>query len=290
MRFDRLHNEDQEVDDLLGCLVDKTSSLLGDRVGAIYITGSLAYGDFIPGKSDIDGFCFFKEDPSAEDLAKYDGVISDLGKTYPTYDGKILDHPISMSSLQDKKKLEEDLGFVNLTSLIQSGKLIYGTEIVMRVKPPTRWELDTYMVHGVADILRMREARIPCRVEEDEESIKEYSQNPELILNWLLYPARVLYTMKTGRIGSKKIAVHHHCLSHDDRFKIWLEQALEYRSQKIEVIPEHQVRAIMEVVVDFFWHLVNLVQAKMGLVRKGEEEVYTPAEAVNRFRRLLDVA
>ena len=290
MRFDRLHNEDQEVDDLLGCLVDRTSSLLGDRVGAIYITGSLAYGDFVPGKSDIDGFCFFKEGPSAEDLTKYGGMISDLGKMYPIYEGKILDHPVSMSFLQDKKKLEKNLGFVNLTSLIQSGKLIYGTEVVMCVKPPTRWEIDTYMVQGVAEILRKREARIPCRVEEDEESIKEYSQNPELILNWLLYPARVLYTMKTGRIGSKKIAVHHYSLSHDDKFKMWLEQALEYRSQKIEVIPEHQVRAIMEVVVDFFWHLVNLVQAKMGLVRKGEEEVYTPAEAVNRFRRLLDVA
>ncbi|TET80454.1 hypothetical protein E3J38_05565 [candidate division TA06 bacterium] len=290
MRFDRLHNEDQEIDDLLGCLVDRTSSLLGDRVGAIYITGSLAYGDFVPGRSDIDGFCFFREGPSAEDLTKYDDMISDLGKIHPTYEGKILDHPISMSSLQDRKKLEEDLGFVNLTSLIQSGKLIYGREIIMSVKPPTRWELDTYMAQDIAKILRKREAGIPCDIEEDEESIKEYSQNPELVLDWLLYPARVLYTMKTGRIGSKKTAVHQYCLSHDDRFKMWLEQALEYRSQKTEVIPEHQVKAIMEVAIDFFWHLVNLVQAKMGLVRKGEEEVCTPAEAVNRFRRLLDVA
>lgn len=290
MRFDRLHNEDQQVDDLLGSLVDKTQALFGDRVSAIYISGSLAYGDFIPGRSDIDGFCFFEGSPSADDLAAYSHMISALGQMFPEYEGRILDRPVSLSCLQDRREVEKCLGFVNLTSLIQSGKLIHGREVVMSVRPPTRWELDTYMAHDVAEILRKRANKIPCNVEENEDSIAEYSENPQLVIEWLFYPARVLYTMKTGRIGSKRTAALHYGLSHDDRFKMWLEQAVEYRSQKVEVIPVYQVRPINEVVVDFFWHLVNLVQAKMGLVRKGEEEVYTPAEAVNRFRRLLDVA
>jgi hypothetical protein len=290
MRFERLHNRDQDVDDLLGNLVDTTEAQLNGRVGAIYITGSLAYGDFIPARSDIDGFCFFDGCASEDDLSLYRKMIFDLEGMYPVYEGRILDPPVSTSCLEDRQSLDRSLGPVNLTSLIQSGKLIYGREILMSVRPPTRWELDTHMAQDVANVLRRSPEKIPCAVEDDVEAINGYLTKSDRLLDWLLYPARVLYTMKTGRISSKRTAVVHYCLSHRDRFNVWLEQAIEMRSQVSGGLSENQVRPIMEVTVDFFWRLVNVVQFKMGLMRKGEEEVETPAEAINRFRRLLDVA
>jgi hypothetical protein len=290
MRFNRLYNKDGEVDDLLGYLVDRTAEIFAERVSAIYITGSLSYGDFIPGRSDIDGFLFFEGALSGDDLRDYKRMIEAVEKMYPAYAGKILDHPVGTSTLADRSALEKTLGSVNLTSLIQSGKLIYGRDIFMAVKPPTRWELDTYMACDVANILSRRPDRIPCAVEQDSSSRALYCNDPGLLIQWLIYPARVLYTMKTGRIGSKKTAVVHYRLSHDDRFSVWLDEAVQIRNQIGGAISEHQVGPLMDMTIDFFWYLVNLVQTKMGLVRKGEEEVCTPAEAVNRFRRLLDVA
>ncbi len=290
MRFDRLHNKDQDVDDLLGDLVDATEARFNGRVSAVYITGSLAYGDFIPARSDIDGFCFFDGCASGDDLSLYRKMIFDLERMYPVYEGKILDPPVNTSCLEDRRSADQSLGPVNLTSLIQSGKLIYGREILMSVKPPTRWELDTHMAKDVANILTKSPEKIPCAVEGGAEAIANFLARSDELIDWLLYPARVLYTMKTGRIGSKRTAVVQYCLSHRDRFNVWLEQAIEMRSQVPGGLSENQVRPIMEITVDFFWHLVNVVQFRMGLMRKGEEEVHTPAEAVNRFRRLLDVA
>lgn len=160
----------------------------------------------------------------------------------------------------------------------------------MSVKPPTRWELDTYMAHDVADILNRRSDRIPCVLEEGSNSASGNWEGVQALVDWLIYPARVLYTMKTGRIGSKKAAVVHYGLLHDDIYNVWLEEAMRLRGEKRDTLPENQLHPLMQVTVDFFWHLVNVIQARMGLVRKGEEEVYAPAEAVNRFRRLLDVA
>jgi predicted nucleotidyltransferase len=290
MRFDRLHNKSPEVDQLLGCLVDKTADRFGEKVAAIYLTGSLAYGDFIPQKSDIDGFLFFEGPLSNDDFHDYESLISSVEKEYPAYQAKILDHPVSTLILEDRGELEKALGYVNLTSLVQSGKLIYGREILMSVRPPSRWELDTYMAHDVAEILSKRPDRVPVTVEEDSGALASYSEDCLPLIEWLIYPARVMYTMKTGRIGSKRSAAVHYRLSHDDRYNIWLDEAIRIRSEAEGVLSEKQLRPLMEVTVDFFWYLVNQIQAKMGLVRKGEEEVYAPAEAVNRFRRLLDVA
>jgi hypothetical protein len=290
MRFERLHNDSDEVDQLLGFLVDKADEILGERVSAIYVTGSLAYGDFIPQKSDIDGFLFFDGPIESEDSDGFRRLIFTVERNYPAYEGRILDGAVSSQDLEDKRRLEEVLGHVNLTSLVQSGKLIYGRDIFMSVKPPTRWELDTYMAHDVAGILSKRPDRIPCVLEDGAESLRTYSADPQSLIDWLIYPARVLYTMKTGRIGSKRTAVVHYRLSNDDKYNVWLDQAIQMRSQAVQSIPEEQVAPLMEMTVGFFWHLVNLIQTKMGLVRKGEEEVYAPAEAVNRFRRLLDVA
>jgi hypothetical protein len=290
MKFDRLSNQDQEVDDLLGFLVDRAESVFKGRVSAIYISGSLSYGDFIPGKSDINGYCFFEKDLSSDGVAAYNELVRGVGKAFPAYDGRILDGPVSVSCLDDKEKLERDLGYINLTSLIQSGKLIHGREILMSVEAPNRWELDTQVAQGVADILVNEPAVFPCSTEEGGDLLARLSQDPQGLVDWLIYPARAFYTMKTGRIASKRTAALHYCLSHNDRFKVWLEQAIDYRSQRVETIPENQVKVLVEVTVDFFWHLVNSVQARMGMVRKGEEEVCAPEEAVNRFRRLLDVA
>jgi len=44
----------QDINDLLADWIGGIKNILGPNGLGLYLTGSLAYGDFVPGRSDID--------------------------------------------------------------------------------------------------------------------------------------------------------------------------------------------------------------------------------------------
>lgn len=78
--------------DLRGILLDQVSGLtpaLGDHLVGLYLTGSLTYGDFDPGSSDIDYLVVLKQPMAPDEFARVKGLHVRIGHDYPRWKERI---------------------------------------------------------------------------------------------------------------------------------------------------------------------------------------------------------
>ena len=78
--------------DVSGILVELASGLtpvLGDQLVGLYLTGSLTYGDFDRGSSDIDYFVVLKQPMSPDGFACMQALHVDIGREYPKWKERI---------------------------------------------------------------------------------------------------------------------------------------------------------------------------------------------------------
>lgn len=64
-------------------IVQQLIAYFGDRLLAIYLTGSVAYGEALVGVSDVDTFIFLDVEPSASDLAWCDALRQNVVLRFP---------------------------------------------------------------------------------------------------------------------------------------------------------------------------------------------------------------
>jgi len=75
---------------------DAVADYFGTRLRAIYLTGSVANGEAVPGHSDVDWFTFLDEAPSETDLAWCTELQQRLAARYPeAKDFHTTPHPLA---------------------------------------------------------------------------------------------------------------------------------------------------------------------------------------------------
>ena len=132
------------------------------------------------------------------------------------------------------------------------------------------------MVAEIARVIRERPLDLPVRAPQGVGGPRYQDKSVELV-NWLFYPARVLFILETAHVGSKTMAVEHYTRHHFDAWEVWLRWADAYRhlSDRPPLTPKER-RQLALAVQDFFWDVVNFILLGLGY----DPETLTTDEAV----------
>lgn len=79
----------QDINNILVEYVNSAKNILGGNLVGIYLSGSLAYGDFVPARSDIDLQAVIKEPLTKEELGLIERLHKSLIKSSPLWASRI---------------------------------------------------------------------------------------------------------------------------------------------------------------------------------------------------------
>ncbi len=184
-------------------MVNKIVTIIGDLKPSIYLYGSVVLDDFKPGWSDIDILVLTREsitEPQANELVGLrQAMLEDEPNNtyYRSFEGGMLTLDAFVSGSDDTvvywgtsgERITDKYHFdsFSMAELLESGKLIYGSDIRSALTLPTFSELS-------ADVRR------------HYETIRKYGGKADRSLysfGWMLDIARCLYTLRTGKIIAK---------------------------------------------------------------------------------------
>jgi len=278
-----------EVDEILYSYIRQCHNTFLDEIRSIYILGSLAYGGFVPGWSDIDGIIVLKCAVTKGLHEKCKEIIGNLESVFPKWKRKLfIDQLLSETELYSNEIYSNDLGLVNLVSLLETAKLIYGEEIRSNIKPPPGELLNRYMIKELIEkILESRVDRLPLTADISKKEAAFYRNNPSHVIAWLFYPTRILYTLETGKVRSKEKAARHYISKHKDEYVEFLSKGLEYRKKGVNKIPENEFWSLMKITSRFFWHYVNLLLRHYGTIGKDHSSINERSLAVRLLKQVL---
>lgn len=204
-----------DVNDVLCLLLDGLNELLGDQLAGLYLTGSLTYGDFDRGSSDIDFLAVLARPLSINQREKVEVMHVRIGQAFPFWAKRIEGSYITKAMLASTERREETRPYVN------GGKVAdyrYGNE----------WTLNLYVLHecGVALVGPAPKELFPAV---DTETVREASRK-DLHDDWepklhdpkafeskdydsshmqaycILTMCRILHRAKNESVASKRVA------------------------------------------------------------------------------------
>jgi len=79
----------RDINELLFFAADKIRNILEDNIVGFYLTGSLTYNDFVPGRSDIDLLVVIKKPVSKKSIDHVEQFHLDIERRYPQWTGRI---------------------------------------------------------------------------------------------------------------------------------------------------------------------------------------------------------
>lgn len=203
-----------DVNKILDLLQKGLVDILGKNLISIYLTGSLTYGGFDYGSSDIDLLIITNNSLSKKKLQEVKTMHANIGKKYPKWRKRIecsyitkemfsrINPPRNRPYYNADKMYILSYGnewIINLYALYKYGIALYGPEPKNFIKP--------------IDINNVRAASKKNLYEEWQPKLKE--QNPfegddydsnHLQAYAILTMCRILYTAKNENFVSKKIA------------------------------------------------------------------------------------
>lgn len=204
-----------DVQQILELLADDLSHILGENLVGLYLMGSLAYGDFDRGSSDIDFFAVIKRKLTEAEISGIEEVHDQINSKYPGWLKRIEGSYVPVKMMQSKTPPREARLYVNAGKIWQ---IPFGDE----------WLLNLFQIQesGVVLVGKPIEDVIP-HVSIDE--ARNASRN-NLISEWkpklsepepfkskdydsshlqtyaILSMCRVLYTFEVGKVVSKRVA------------------------------------------------------------------------------------
>jgi len=205
----------QDVNTLLALLSKNLTEILDGQLVGLYLTGSLTYGDFDRGSSDIDFLAVLTHALSAKQHRQIEKMHSRIGKDFPVWKKRIEGSYITKKMLSSPKPPKESRPYVN------AGKMwdfVYGDE----------WTLNLYVLYqyGIAllgpdpkELIKsvkldeVREASKRNLIQEWQPKINnpsafrlaDYESN-HLQAYAVLTMCRILYAAKNDGVASKRVA------------------------------------------------------------------------------------
>ena len=230
----------EDVNQVLELLAASLKELLGDKLAGLYLTGSLTYGDFDKGSSDIDFLAVLTSPFSDEELESVKKIHQQIGEAVPFWAKRLEGSYITIEMIRTKERPQEERPYVN------GGKINlykYGNE----------WTINLYALQetGVAIIGVKPSQMFPQVTIED---VREASKQ-DLLNDWepklndtnafnhdgydsnhlkayaVLTMCRILHRAKNDGIASKRVASKWARDSYEDWAKL-IEQAEQWQHGK----------------------------------------------------------
>ncbi|MDQ5972063.1 MAG: hypothetical protein QG553_222 [Patescibacteria group bacterium] len=207
--------EYNDVNKVLDLLSTGLQSLLGDNLVGLYLTGSLTYGGFNSGSSDIDFLAVLNSQLTDEQFTKIEVLHSKIAEQVPHWAKSLEGSYITkaMLSSTDNPKAERPYvnggrvvrcaygneWVINLYALQECGKLILG-EPLDTILP--RVTIDKVRQASKKDMLEDWTPKI-----EDPKAFKQPLYDSEHLKNYaVLTMCRILHRAKNDNMASKKAA------------------------------------------------------------------------------------
>lgn len=102
-----------DVNQVIQLLADGLKDLLGDQLAGLYLTGSLTYGDFDKGSSDIDFLAVISSPLSEEQLETVKELHQQIGEAVPFWAKRLEGSYITTDMIKTKECPEEKRPYVN---------------------------------------------------------------------------------------------------------------------------------------------------------------------------------
>lgn len=111
--MDYLATAPDDVRTIVGDLRNGIVATLGPNLVGLYLTGSLTYGDFDPGNSDIDYLAVMHRPLVAEERTELAGLHQAIGERFPTWRERIEGSYVTASMLPSIEPPPEPRPYVN---------------------------------------------------------------------------------------------------------------------------------------------------------------------------------
>jgi hypothetical protein len=201
----------QDVNTVLLSLAQGIESILGGNLLGLYLTGSLSYGDFNPGSSDIDLVAILNSPASPKELKSIQALHVNEGQEYPKW----------------AKRIECSYTPIAMLSNIlppEAPRPYYGEGIFYpEARYGNEWIINLYWLHkhGIAlvgpefkaltaqiDMVDVQKACIRDLFREWEPKITDptWLNNSHYQSYIVLNLCRILYTVTCSSMGSKKVS------------------------------------------------------------------------------------
>jgi len=199
------------INNMLTELVEGLNRLLGKKIVGLYLSGSLAYGDFLPDRSDVDLQAVVRSPVTQEELRSVEQLHRETERRYPQWADRIECSYVPLALMRELTPPVTPRpwwGFGTLYAEAQAGN---------------EWIINHYLLsrHGIAlqgpnfnelippiDIQNVRQASARDLFQEwvpkidDGAWLSNCHYQSYLVLNL----CRILHTVIQGEPGSKKVA------------------------------------------------------------------------------------
>lgn len=202
----------QDVNEILCTLAQRLRDVLGDQLVGLYLTGSLTYGDFHRGSSDIDFLAILDRPLARPQHEEVQALHRRIGETYPVWAERIEGSYITQGMLESTVPPQTPRPYLN------GGKFWdpdprYGNEWLLNLH--VLYERGVALVgpeprtlFGPVDINAVREASRKDLLEEWEPKLKDESffQTSHYVAYVILTLCRILHRARYDTVASKRVA------------------------------------------------------------------------------------
>lgn len=200
-----------EVNEIIAVMTQEVQGLIGDELVGLYLTGSVTYGDFNPGRSDIDFLAVMKTPLTKEKMDEIKAMHERIGENNPKWAERIECSYIPADFLQNVLPPKTPRPYFGEGKFYPAAP--YGNE----------WIINQYLLykHGVAligtdfkklvkpiDIKNVQKACIRDLFAEWEPKITDpnYLKNSHYQSYVALNLCRILYTIMCNDVTSKTVS------------------------------------------------------------------------------------
>ncbi len=200
------------VDAVISGLRDGLAAILGSNLVGLYLTGSLAYGDFHPGSSDIDFFAVTGDRLKDDERQRVEALHLGIQERAKEWAGRVETTYVPRGMLRSIDPPSEGRPYFNQGTMWRPDP-VYGYEWLMQLAAAR--DFGIALIGPRAETLipeideaRVREASVRDLQKEWEPAIRDSSRlaTPHLRAFAVLTSVRALYRQETGRFATKRAA------------------------------------------------------------------------------------
>lgn len=205
----------EDVNEVLMLLSDGLQALLRDQLVGLYLTGSLTYGDFNHGSSDIDFLAVLKDELSEAQLEEVRSLHKVIAEKVPHWAKSLEGSYITTEMLSSTEAPTQERPYVNggkvsycpygnewiinLYALQECGQVIYGNQLSELLPTVT---IEQVREASKKDLLADWVPKI-----DDPDAFNQPLYDSEHIKNYaVLTMCRILHRANNDNMASKKVA------------------------------------------------------------------------------------
>lgn len=197
-----------DINRLLGHFIEAVRATFPANLTGIYLTGSLTYDDFVPGRSDIDLLVVLKQAASSEETSVIDGLLKAIAVRFPDWVNRLECSFIPAKWLMLTQPPETPRPYIGQGKLYPYAQ--YGNE----------WIINSWLLyeHGVTLVgtpfknlrppVSLTDVQTACRHDFIKEWLPKLNEpqsldDPHIQSYIILNLCRILCAVLDGRIASK---------------------------------------------------------------------------------------